>query len=261
MDSLSVVLVDKFLILLLVFVRMSSLFVITPVFGRKEMPAYLKIGLAFFCSYILVPLLGDVQVEYTNLLSFAVIAAKEFLVGIIIGYVSFLVFSALYIAGQIIDMQIGFGMVNVLDPTMNTQVPITGNFIYILTTLFFLAINGHHILLSALFKSYSVLPINGFAFTEAMVNNITTIFSDVFVIGFKISIPVLAAILLSEVALGILSKTVPQMNVFVVGMPLKIGIGLLTLYMMMPVFIRIMTVTFDRMYGYIYLIIRSMAKG
>lgn len=261
MDSLSVVLVDKFLILLLVFVRMSSLFVITPVFGRKEMPAYLKIGLAFFCSYILVPLLGDVQVEYTNLLSFAVIAAKEFLVGIIIGYVSFLVFSALYIAGQIIDMQIGFGMVNVLDPTMNTQVPITGNFIYILTTLFFLAINGHHILLSALFKSYSVLPINGFAFTEAMVNNMTTIFSDVFVIGFKISIPVLAAILLSEVALGILSKTVPQMNVFVVGMPLKIGIGLLTLYMMMPVFIRIMTVTFDRMYGYIYLIIRSMAKG
>ncbi len=261
MDSISVILVDKFLILLLVFVRMSSLFVITPVFGRREMPSYLKIGLAFFCSYIIVPLLGDVQVEYTNLLSFAVIAAKEFLVGIIIGYVSFLVFSALYIAGQIIDMEIGFGMVNVLDPTMNTQVPITGNFIYILTTVLFLSMDGHHILLSALFKSYSVLPINGFAFTEAMVNNMTTIFTDVFLIGFKISIPILAAALLSEVALGILSKTVPQMNVFVVGIPLKIGIGLLTLYVMIPIFVQIMTVTFDRMYGYIYLIIRSMAKG
>lgn len=261
MDSISVILVDKFLILLLVFVRMSSLFVITPVFGRREMPSYLKIGLAFFCSYILVPLLGDVKVEYTNLLSFAVLASKEFLVGIIIGYVSFLVFSALYVAGQIIDIQIGFGMVNVLDPTMNTQIPITGNFIYILATLFFLAIDGHHMLISALFKSYSVLPINGFAFTEAMVNNITTIFSDVFVIGFKISIPVLAAALLAEVALGILSKTVPQMNVFVVGIPLKIGIGLLTLYVMIPIFVQIMAVTFDRMYGYIYLIIRSMAKG
>ncbi len=261
MDSISVVLVDKFLILLLVFVRMSSLFVVTPVFGRRELPAYLKIGLAFFCSYILVPLLGDVQVEYTNLLSFTVIAAKEFLVGIIIGYVSFLIFSALYVAGQIIDMQIGFGMVNVLDPTMNTQVPITGNFVYILTTLFFLAIDGHHILISALFKSYSVLPINGFEFTEAMVNNMTTIFSDVFAIGFRISIPVLAAALLAEVALGILSKTVPQMNVFVVGIPMKIAIGLLTLFVMMPIFIQVMTVTFDRMYGYIYLIIRSMAKG
>jgi flagellar biosynthetic protein FliR len=261
MDSISVILVDKFLILLLVFVRMSALFVATPVFGRREMPAYLKIGLAFFCSYILVPLLGDVQVEYTNLLSFAVIVAKEFLVGIIIGFVSFLVFTALCIAGQIIDIQIGFGMVNVLDPTMNSQVPLTGNFIYILITLLFLSMDGHHMLLSALFKSYSVLPINGFEFTEAMVNNMTTIFSDVFMIGFKISMPVLAAALLAEVALGILSRTVPQMNVFVVGIPLKIGIGLLTLYIMMPIFIQIMTVTFDRMYGYIYLIVRSMAKG
>lgn len=261
MDSISVVLVDKFLVLLLVFVRMSSLFVVTPVFGRRELPAYLKIGLAFFCSYILVPLLGDVQVEYTSILSFAVIAAKEFLVGIIIGYVSFLVFSALYIAGQIIDIQIGFGMVNVLDPTMNTQVPITGNFLYILTTLFFMVIDGHHILISALFKSYSILPINGFEFTEAMVNNMTSIFSDVFALGFKISVPVLAATLLAEVALGILSKTVPQMNVFVVGMPMKIAIGLLAIYVITPIFIKIMTVTFDRMYGYIYLIIRSMATG
>lgn len=261
MDNVSVVLIDKFIVLLLVFVRMSALFVITPVFGRKELPAYFKIGLAFFCSYIMVPLLGNVQVDYTNLLSFAVIVAKEFLVGIIIGYVSFLVFSALYVAGQFIDIQIGFGMVNVLDPTMNTQIPLTGNFIYILTTMLLLAMNGHHILLSALYKSYSILPINGFQFTEALVDNMTTIFSDVFLIGFKISIPVLAAILLTEVALGILSKTVPQMNVFVVGMPLKIGLGLITLYLMLPVFIQIMTVTFDRMYGYIYLIIRSMAKG
>ena len=261
MDNFSVVLIDRFVILLLVFVRMSSIFVITPVFGRSELPSYLKIGLAFFCSYMIVPMLGSVQVEYTNLLSFAVIVAKEFLVGIIIGYVSFLVFSALYIAGQFIDIQIGFGMVNVLDPTMNTQVPLTGNFIYILSTMLLLAMDGHHILLSALFKSYSVLPINGFQFTEAMVNNIGTIFADVVLIGFKISVPILAAILVAEVALGILSRTVPQMNVFVVGIPLKIGIGLVTLYLMLPIFIQIMTFVFDRMYGYIYLIIRSMAKG
>lgn len=261
MDNASIVLIDKFIILLLVFVRMSSIFVVTPVFGRSELPAYLKIGLAFFCSYTMLPLLGDVKVEYTNLFSFSAIVAKEFMVGIIIGYVSFLVFSALYMAGMLIDTQIGFGMVHVIDPTMNTQVPLTGNFIYILTTMLLLAMDGHHVLLSALYKSYSILPINGFEFTEAMVNNITTIFSDVFLIGFKISMPVFAAMLLSEVSLGILSRTVPQMNVFVVGMPMKIGIGLITVYLMLPIFIQIMTVTFDRMYGYIYLIIRSMAKG
>ena len=261
MDNISVVLVDRFLVLLLVFIRMTSLFVITPVFGRREMPAYLKIGLAFFCSYIMVPLLGDVRIEYSNLFSFTAIAAKEFLVGIIIGFVSFMVFSALYLAGQIIDMQVGFGMVNILDPTTNTQVPLIGNFIYIMTTILFLTIDGHHVLLAALYKSYSVLPIDGFAFTEAMTNNIASIFAEVFLIGFKISIPVLAATLIAEVALGILSRTVPQMNVFIVGLPLRIGIGLITLYIMVPVFMQIITVTFDRMYGYVYLIIRSMAKG
>lgn len=92
MESISAVLVDKFLIFLLVLVRMSSLFVITPVFGRREMPSYLKIGFAFFCSFILVPLLGDVSIEYTGIFSFAAIVAREFLVGIILGYVSFLVF-------------------------------------------------------------------------------------------------------------------------------------------------------------------------
>ncbi|MGE5631779.1 MAG: flagellar biosynthetic protein FliR, partial [Caulobacteraceae bacterium] len=138
---------------------------------------------------------------------------------------------------------------------------LTGNFIYILTTLFFLMIDGHHILLSALYKSYSLLPINSFVFSEALVNNMISIFAEVFLIGFKISIPVVAAALLADVALGILAKTVPQMNVFVVGMPLKIGIGLLTLIFMMPIFINVMTVTFDKMYSYIYLIIRSMAKG
>jgi len=261
MDNANIFLIDRFIIFLLILVRMSSIFVITPVFGRSELPAYLKIGLAFFCSYTMLPLLGNVSVEYTNLFSFSAIVAKEFLVGIVIGYVSFLVFSALFMAGMLIDTQIGFGMVHVLDPTTHSQVPLTGNFIYILTTMLLLAMDGHHVLLSALYKSYSILPINGFEFTEAMVNNITTIFSDVFLIGFKISIPIFAAMLLSEVSLGILSRTVPQMNVFVVGMPMKIGIGLITLYLMLPIFIQIMTVTFDRMYGYIYLIIRSMAKG
>lgn len=259
MESISVVLVDKFLVFVLVLVRMSSLFVVTPVFGRREMPGYMKIGLAFFCSFILVPLLGDVNIEYNSILSYAVLAAKEFLVGIILGYVSFLVFSALYVAGQIIDMQIGFGMVNVLDPTMNTQVPLTGNFIYILTTMLFLMIDGHHVLLSALYKSYSLLPIGSFGFSEVMVDNMISIFIETFVIGLKISMPVIAAVLLSEVALGILAKTVPQMNVFVVGMPLKIGVGLAAMLFAMPVFIRILDVVFDRMYGFIYLIIRSMA--
>lgn len=252
---------DKFTLFLLILVRMSSLFVITPVFGTRNVPAYLKIGFAFFCSIILVNLMKDVTVEYTNIYGYTAMVIKEFAIGIILGYASYLVFSALYFAGQIIDIQMGFSMSNVLDPMQDSQVSLTGNFIYIIAILFFLLLNGHHILLTALFRSYNVLPIDSFAFNEVLFNNMLKVFSETFAIGFKISIPILAASLLAEVALGILAKTVPQMNVFVVGMPLKVGVGLLTLIAMIPMFISTMSITFDKMYGYIYLIIQSMAKG
>ena len=254
-------LLNRIVVFILILIRMSSLFVITPVFGRNEMPQYLKIGLAFFCSLVLLPLVGNVNLEFANVFQFALVVIKELFVGIVIGYVSFLVFTALYVAGEIIDMQIGFGMVNILDPMLGGQVPLMGNFIYILTTIFFLMIDGHHILFTALFKSYSLIPINGFVFREAMVTNIVSIFADTFVIGFQISLPVLAAAILTQIALGILAKTVPQMNVFVVGMPLQIIVGLLALYFMMPVFFKFIDITFDKMYSYIYLIIKSMAEG
>lgn len=261
MNDIYYILMDRFTVFLLVLVRMGSLFVITPVFGSRNVPGYLKIAFAFFCSVILTTLLKGVNVEYTNFYGYAGLIVKELAIGVILGYTSYVVFSALYIAGQIIDTQIGFGMVNVLDPMHDSQVPLTGNFIYIISLLFFLMLNGHHILLTALFKSYNILPINSFVFNDVLFNNMLNIFYETFAIGFKISIPILAASLLTEVALGILAKTVPQMNVFVVGMPLKLGVGLLTFIAMLPMFISTMEVTFDKMYNYIYLIIKSMAKG
>lgn len=258
MNDIYTVLVDKFIVFLLVLVRMSALFVITPIFGRKSLPNYLKIGLAFFCTFALVPLLGDINIEFINIYYYTGIIVKEFLVGIVIGYVSFMFFSSLYLAGQIIDMQIGFGMVNILDPINGIQVPLLGNFMYTFVTLYFLLINGHHILLSALFKSYSLVPINGAVFDNFMVSNIIKMFIEAFALGFKISTPILAAALLAEVSLGILAKTVPQMNVFVVGMPVKIGLGLLTFMVVFPLLFGFMDVTFDKMYSYIYLIIKNM---
>ncbi len=258
--DLYTIMIEKFTVFFLVLVRMSSLFVITPIFGRKNVPNYMKIGLAFFCTVILVPLLGDVTVEFTNIFAYTGIVIKEMLIGIVLGYVSFLVFSAIYVAGQIIDMQIGFGMVNVLDPTIGAQVPLIGNFMYILATMYFLMLDGHHVLLRALFKSYNLIAINQAVFNDIMVNNIINIFVETFVIGFTISIPILAASLLAEVSLGILAKTVPQMNVFVVGMPLKVGLGLFTVALVLPVFMDAMSISFDRMYDYLYLILKNLAS-
>ncbi|HHY77117.1 MAG TPA: flagellar type III secretion system protein FliR [Clostridiales bacterium] len=254
-------LINQFIVFLLVFIRMTSLFVISPIFGRQNMPSYLKVGLALFTTFIIAPLFSHISIEYNNLIDFTLIIIKEFFVGIIIGYVSYMVFSALYVAGQIIDTQIGFGMVNVLDPQSNIHVPLIGNFLYIFAILIFLMANGHHILFSALVKSYSIIPINSLSFTEGLTNNLIAIFSESFLMAAKIAFPIIAAVLISEVALGILARTVPQMNVFIVGLPLKIAIGLLSLLIILPGFSSILDYLFDTMFAYISIIMESMVKG
>jgi flagellar biosynthetic protein FliR len=227
-------------IFLLVLTRMSGLFIVAPIFGRRNLPVYFKIGLAFFMAVLLVNTQKvGVTLSYNNLWQFSALVIREILVGIIIGYVSYIVFTAIYVAGQLIDMQIGFGIVNVIDPISNIQVPITANFYYMMCMLFFLMGNGHHILIRALFDSFTIVPLGTAAFSNALMGDILSIFGNIFSIGFRIAAPVVVTILVTDLALGIMSRAVPQLNVFVVGMPLKIIIGLLVVIITVPAFITI----------------------
>ena len=227
-------------VFLLVFVRMTGLFVVAPIFSRRNIPTTFKVGFSFLLALILMNTLTVPNLEnYTNLLQYVLLIAREFLVGITIGYVAYLVFISIYIAGQIIDMQIGFGMVNVIDPMSNIQVPVTSNFYFILSMLLFLMANGHHLLIRALFESFKLIPLGGAVFSQDLMNDILRAFGNIFVVGFKISAPIVAAILITDVALGVISRTVPQLNVFVVGMPLKILLGVAVMVLTIPLFISI----------------------
>ena len=246
-------------VFLLVFVRMTGLFVIAPIFGRRNIPAYLKIGFSFFLAVILVNTVPFKSPgNFENIYVFILLVFKEFIVGITIGYVSYLIFSAIYVAGQLIDMQIGFGMVNVLDPVSNIQVPITANFYFIISMLVFLSFNGHHVLIKALFDSYSIIPLGGAVFNNSLMNHIILIFTDLFVIGFKIAAPIITAILLTDITLGIISRTVPQLNVFVVGMPLKIIVGLLIMVITIPAVLSLTQGLVSKMSGDMFIFIKDM---
>lgn len=237
--------IDAFL---LIFIRMTGLFVITPIFGRRNIPVYLKIGFSLLLSLILINVIEAPELdEYDNILQFTGLAAKEFIVGITLGFVSYLVFTAIYLAGQLIDMLIGFGMVSVFDPMSNIQVPVTANLYFILSMLVFLAVNGHHYLITALFDSFRVVPLGSAAFGVEVVNDIVRVVGYTFSIGFRIAAPITAAILLSDVVLGILSKSVPQLNVFVVGMPLKIILGIAVMVITIPAFISLLEALFNGM--------------
>jgi len=233
-------------VFLLILVRMSSLFIISPIFGRRNVPNIFKIGFALMMSIILVNVVKlPAEVNLYGTYEFALAVIKEFIIGLVLGYVGLLILSAIYLAGQLIDTQIGLGIASVIDPVSNIQVPVTANLYYTLTMVIFLTINGHHMIIDAVARSFSVIPIGTAVFSQAMMPQIVQILGLVFIIAFKISAPIIAAALICDVALGILSRTMPQMNIFFVGMPLKIVLGLVAIMITLPAFISIVGFSID----------------
>ena len=248
-------------VFLLVFIRMTGLFVMSPMFGRRNIPGRFKVGFAFFCAMLVVQGVPMPDPNaYVTLLQFVVLASREFLTGLMLGYISYAVMAAMYVAGQLIDMRIGFGMVNVFDPVSNVQIPITADFYIVLTTLFMLVTDGHHLLIHSLSQSYTKLPLGGLAFTDSMLTQLIRLMGVTFELGFRIAMPVTVAILVTDMALGIISKSVPQMNVFMLGMPVKILLGLVMIYLSMTSFHGLLDLLMDGTYKEMELFLKE-ARG
>ncbi|CCQ93027.1 Flagellar biosynthetic protein fliR [[Clostridium] ultunense Esp] len=250
---------DKNEIFLLVLVRTSGIFVVSPFFSSQNVPNTLKAGFSFILS-ILLTLSLDIEVEILRT-TFAILIIKELMVGLIIGFISYAFFSTFYVTGQIVDMKIGFGMVNVIDPQHRVQVPVMGNFYYILAFLLLLTINGHHAIINGLIDSYKFIPIGKFTFNLDTGFFLIDILSKSFITGFKLSAPVVVTIFLTDLLLGILARTIPQMNVFVVGLPLKILIGLIVIGLSIPIFYSLTTGVFNNTIEEIYNFLNSFVKG
>lgn len=260
MNYIFEILTNKYQLFLLIFVRVSGIFIFSPLFSSQNVPNPLKLGFSFFVSILLTTTLN---VDYLSSIetNYVLLIIKELMLGLIIGYVSYAFFSAFYVLGQIVDMEIGFGMVNVIDPQNKVQVPVMGNFYYILAFLVFLMVNGHHIVIRALIESYELVPIGKFYINEGMTYKLIEILGKTFSLGFRISSPIVVVMLLIDILLGVLSRSMPQMNVFVVGMPLKIIVGLLIIAISIPVFYAITGKVFDGMIEDIYFILKSFVKG
>lgn len=247
---------DKYELFLLVLVRTSGIFLISPFFSSQNVPNIMKVGFSIILS-VLITLTLDVKVDYTDI-TFVSIIIKELMVGFVIGFISYAFFSTFYVMGQIIDMKIGFGMINVMDPQHRVQVPLMGNFYYILAFLLLLSINGHHIIINALIDSYNFIPIGKFVIKEDSAFLLVDVLAKSFATGFKLSAPIVIIIFLTDLLLGILSRTIPQINVFIVGMPLNILIGLLIISVSMPIFYAMATGVFNQTVETIYNFLKSL---
>lgn len=231
-------LLDLWDIFLLIFIRVTGLFAVSPIFGRKNIPVYYKVGFSFLLAIILTYVIPVPDLRhYSSLLAFILLIAKEFVIGLTLGFISYLITTSIYLAGQMIDMHIGFGMVNVFDPVTNIQIPVTANFYFIVSTLMLLAIDGHHLIIYTLSDSFTLFPIGSkIVIGQSLVDFVVNIFTSIFTVSIKIAAPVTAAILITDVALGIIAKAVPQVHVFIVGLPLKILVGFIVIVISLTAF-------------------------
>ncbi|NCO66345.1 MAG: hypothetical protein COW32_01750 [Candidatus Aquicultor secundus] len=229
--------VKHILTFLLILTRVSGVFFLAPVLGSRNIPTQVKIGLALMTSIALFPFIPSPQIDKSiDMINFTLLIAKELSVGAVIGFTANLVFMGFLLAGQIIDFQMGFSMVNVVDPLSNLSVSIMGQFNNLLAVLIFLAINGHYYLLTALAKSFEIVPLTTFAITPGVTENFLGMIVNMFIIGLKVGGPAIGVLFMTDLAMGLVSRAVPQINIFIVGMPLKIAIGFATVIAMLAFF-------------------------
>lgn len=243
---------------LLVFIRILGFMLIAPFYGNGNVPNMAKIAFTFFLSVIIVSTSVIVApVSSGDLVGYAMVAIIEFGTGVLLGFSVYMMYSILSLAGQFIDMQIGFSMVNVFDPLSQIQLTITGNLYYYMLMMVTLITNAHHYFLRNLVKSFMVIPLGGAVLSPDLYDSLIEGMSMFFSLALQVASPVFFVMLITNVILGILARAVPQLNMFVIGFPIKIMLGLLTIFIMLTAF----SLISDRVIGESEMLMREVVNG
>jgi len=232
----------------LVLARVSGLIVTAPVLGGRQAPAQTRIGLAVALSLIFVPLqLQTNPVIPADLIAYGVLAGRELLIGLAVGLAVAVVFHGATMGSQLIGIQIGFGLGGVLNPASGQESTILDNFYTVLATVIFLTANGHHAVLAALGHTFQVAPVGGGAAPNIDPVQVMAMIQSVFVVALRIAMPAIAALLLADVGLGLVGRVAPQMQIIIVGAPVKIAVGLLLLAASTPTTTMLMAAVFHNL--------------
>jgi flagellar biosynthetic protein FliR len=232
----------------LLFVRFSALVSVLPFMAWRGVPVLNRIGFAAFLSFLVYSATGmEAEPLPSHFLLFALAAAGNALFGLALGFLVVLTFTAVRIAGQLVDMQSGLLMSAVLDPQHGGQETVFGQFYYSLAVVLFLSLNAHHVLLATLARSAELVPPGSLGMAPAVLPSFLALFSQMFIMAFQLAAPVMIVLILTDIALGLISKTVPQLQVFVEGMPLKVGIALLIIFFVFPYLLKALESLFYRL--------------
>lgn len=245
----------------LVLARIAGLVMAAPLLGHLLVPRRARIGLAVVMAIALAPTVAGAATPATSIAELAGRAVVETVIGLTIGFVAQLVFAGVQLGGQMAGIEIGFGLANLVDPQSNAQSTVVAEWEQLLALLAFLALDAHHLLVGALVESFRIAPITHATIGREVLFAVPAQAAQVFAIGLRIAAPVLIVLLLANATLGVLQRTIPQLNVFVVGFPVNVGVGLVVLGASLPFTFRFLAERFAALGPTIGGLLRGFAGG
>lgn len=247
---------------MLVLSRIAGIFAALPVFGGRRMPLRIKVITVLMITLVCFPTLSVALPQMpSDVFTLALLVFSEVMVGLTLAFITQIIFAAVEFSGQIIGMQMGLTISSILDPSQGTQTQIMSVVQTLFATLLFLSLNIHHIFIRAIMDSFKVIPLGGWHLSGELVNFLVIRTADIFIIGIRLAAPVMVALLLTTVALGIMARAFPQMNIFMISLPLNVGLGLVVLGMTLTIFFHVLEVSFGNLNAQIEALYRLMAKG
>jgi flagellar biosynthetic protein FliR len=217
---------------------MAGMIFFNPIFGRRNSPGIVKIGLALGLAYNIAYGLSDYYVADYSTIDLLLSLMREFAVGFAIGFIMQMFLTVFHYGGELIDMQMGLGMAHMYDPSTNSQVSITGNITTSMFILLFFITNSHMTMMALAAKSYNVVPIGVEGVSGKIGIFMAELFGYILIYALQLALPIIVTEILTEVAVGILMRVVPNINVFVVNIQLKVIVGLVVLMTIIPVLVK-----------------------
>lgn len=217
---------------LLIFVRITCFVYVAPFFSMSNTPRNVRIVLSFFISVLMYYMVPRTDLTYHTLIGYAMLVMKEAVTGLLIGFAANLCTTIVAFAGQVADMEMGLSMASILDPATRENTTITGVYYNYMITLMLLISGMHRYLLQAIAETFILIPVNGAIFrTDRLMDSMASFIASYILVGFRICLPIFAVMIILNAVLGILAKISPQLNMFAVGIQMKVLVGLCVLFL------------------------------
>ncbi|RKY62149.1 MAG: flagellar biosynthetic protein FliR [Candidatus Neomarinimicrobiota bacterium] len=244
---------------LMIFFRLLAIIMTMPVFGYQTVSRVVRLMLAVVLTIVVFMVHPKVIIETGSLFEMSFLILREILIGMILGFGARLIFEGITMAGSFIGRQTGLAIANIIDPTSQEQVPIISQFWLMLMIVYFFTVNGHQFLINILMKNMSVIPIGGGHFSAALGQTLVEGGSQAFIIAIQLAAPVIGLLLIVDTALALVARVMPQVNIFIVSLPLKLGVGIFGVISSLNIFQMLYYSFFERLTIFMGSIIRGFS--